>query len=71
MVKNLLLYFFLLATLSACGTYRDQYGNQMTQKDDFECKQQCGYYDMRQSPISGGYCLADCYKAKGYVLKAQ
>jgi len=71
MVKRIFVFLFLPLMLSACGTYRDRNGNPLSQKDDFECKQQCGYYDMRQSVVAGGYCMADCYKARGYVLMSQ
>lgn len=57
-----------LLTLTACGVMRDQYGNPMSQQDDFECKQKCGYFDPRQSIVSGAMCLNACEKSKGYKL---
>lgn len=59
----------ILLTLTACGVMRDQYGNPMSQQDDFECKQKCGFFDPRQSIIMGGMCLSACERSKGYTLQ--
>jgi hypothetical protein len=63
---KILLPIVLLLTLAACGVMRDQNGNPISQQDDFECRQKCGYFDPRQSIIMGGMCMSECERAKGY-----
>ena len=62
------LAFMVFISLTACGVIRDQNGNPISQQDDFECKQKCGYFDPRQSIIMGGMCLSACERSKGYSL---
>lgn len=61
-------YVLLMCSLSACGVLRDQNGNPVTQADDFQCKQQCGYFDFRQSIMGVAMCMNACTQAKGYTL---
>ena len=68
-MKNLIFLILLSSVLTACGTWQDQYGKPLTKQDEFECKQKCGVYDLKQSPIAAGYCLNDCYVSKGYQVK--
>lgn len=61
--------FGLLLMLSACGTWRDNSGNGLSVQDDFQCKQQCGYYDTRQNIFGSAQCMAHCYQSKGYSVQ--
>lgn len=54
----------LCLSVAACATGR--WEPQITQIDEFECKQKCGVYDSRQSIVFASECTMACYRAKGY-----
>jgi hypothetical protein len=55
-----------ILSLSGCAAPRSSSGKPVTQSDEFECNQKCGYYDPKANPFVGGMCKADCLRSKGY-----
>ncbi len=67
-MKKLILLVLMVTFMTGCaGTWRNSAGDLMPQKDDFECNQQCGYYDSRsQNVFMMAQCLAACRNSRGY-----
>ena len=58
-MKTLLLLIVIL-TLSGCAMPPPAH---MTAAEDFRCKQQCGYYDMRANIFSVVSCMQACQRS--------
>ena len=68
-MKRILLFAIMGFILAGCGTWKNQYGEPLSQADEFKCKQACGYYERNFNPFMGGVCLSDCYTASGYSIR--
>lgn len=61
-MKKLLAALALLA-LTGCS-FMDAPMGGLSQADDFQCKQQCGYFDPRAGIIGPAMCMNQCVASK-------
>jgi len=61
-MKRFAAILIVISFITGCATWRDRYGNQATNSDEFDCYNKCGSYNNNQNP----FCFDNCMKSKGY-----